>query len=73
MDHNGFNSLYIRELANNICENSPSKDNSIKKLIAASLVKDRERRKNNKRCMSVHVCSRWYRAPEISLIERQYD
>lgn len=23
--------------------------------------------------MSIHVGSRWYRAPEISLIERQYD
>ena len=23
--------------------------------------------------MSLHVGSRWYRAPEVSLIERQYD
>jgi len=23
--------------------------------------------------MSIHVGSRWYRAPEVSLIERQYD
>ena len=26
-----------------------------------------------KRCMSVHVGSRWYRAPEVCLVERQYD
>lgn len=26
-----------------------------------------------KRCSSIHVGSRWYRAPEISLVEKQYD
>ena len=26
-----------------------------------------------KRCLSSHVGSRWYRAPEISLIQKQYD
>lgn len=26
-----------------------------------------------KRNMSLHVGSRWYRAPEISLVEKQYD
>ena len=26
-----------------------------------------------KRCMSIHVGSRWYRAPEVSLVEKQYD
>jgi mitogen-activated protein kinase 1/3 len=26
-----------------------------------------------KRNMSLHVGSRWYRAPEIALIEKQYD
>ena len=28
---------------------------------------------NKPRCVSNHVGSRWYRAPEISLIEKQYD
>ena len=42
-------------------------------LIAQCLVQDRERRKNNKRYMSIHACSRWYRAPEVSLVEKQYD
>jgi len=23
--------------------------------------------------MSIHVGSRWYRAPEVSLVEKQYD
>ena len=26
-----------------------------------------------KRSLSVHVGSRWYRAPEINLVEKQYD
>jgi serine/threonine protein kinase len=26
-----------------------------------------------KRLMSLHVGSRWYRAPEISLVEKSYD
>jgi serine/threonine protein kinase len=26
-----------------------------------------------KRIMSLHVGSRWYRAPEISLVEKSYD
>ena len=42
-------------------------------LISEKLLKDRKRRKNQKRYMSLHVGSRWYRAPEISIIEKQYD
>ena len=34
------------------------------------LLDDRPRRKNQKRFMSLHVGSRWYRAPEISIIEK---
>lgn len=37
------------------------------------LIADRERRKTMQRNMSLHVGSRWYRAPEISLVEKQYD
>ena len=29
--------------------------------------------KSKKRSLSSHVSSRWYRSPEISLIESQYD
>lgn len=42
-------------------------------LIAEVLNKDRTRRKGMKRLMSLHVGSRWYRAPEISLVEKSYD
>ena len=73
MDHTGFNTMYIRDLANSIYENGTNKEYNMQKFIASSLIRDRNRRKNMKRCMSVHVCSRWYRAPEVSLVERQYD
>jgi serine/threonine protein kinase len=37
------------------------------------LIADRSRRKEMKRVISLHVGSRWYRAPEISLVEKSYD
>jgi hypothetical protein len=40
------------------------------KVIAAMLVNDRARRRNQIRYMSIHVGSRWYRAPEVSLVEK---
>ena len=46
---------------------------SREKVIADILLDDRPRRKKQKRYMSLHVGSRWYRAPEISIIEKQYD
>ena len=45
----------------------------MKNEISTILLKDRPRRKKQKRYMSLHVGSRWYRAPEISIIEKQYD
>ena len=41
--------------------------------ISQFLNNDRARRKKMKRYMSIHVGSRWYRAPEVSLVEKQYD
>jgi hypothetical protein len=38
--------------------------------ISKFLVIDRQRRKKLKRYMSIHVGSRWYRAPEVSLVEK---
>ena len=43
------------------------------RLISDLLVKDRPRRYNQVRYMSIHVGSRWYRAPEVGLVEKQYD
>jgi hypothetical protein len=44
-----------------------------KEMISDMLLEDRPRRKEMKRIMSLHVGSRWYRAPEISLVEKSYD
>jgi serine/threonine protein kinase len=41
--------------------------------IAKKLDADKERRNGLKRCLSLHVGSRWYRAPEISILEKHYD
>ena len=32
-----------------------------------------DERKNMQRHMSLHIGSRWYRAPEICLVEKYYD
>jgi hypothetical protein len=42
----------------------------LRKAIAKKLLEDRERRKVKKRSLSNHVGSRWYRAPEIALVEK---
>jgi len=34
------------------------------------MIKDRPVRQKRKRNMSIHVGSRWYRAPEIALVEK---
>lgn len=41
--------------------------------ISKKLYSQQETRKNKKRSLSNHVGSRWYRAPEVSLCEKQYD
>ena len=47
--------------------------NELKQKIAVKLTQTMDQRCAKKRSMSNHVGSRWYRAPEISLVERQYD
>ena len=49
------------------------KERTKRKLIAQQLINDRPRRKKQTRYMSIHVGSRWYRAPEVSLVEKHYD
>ena len=41
--------------------------------IAKKLHKQHEQLKDKKRSLSSHVSTRWYRAPEVALVERQYD
>ena len=42
-------------------------------ILTSLLLEDRPKRDVMKRHVSLHVGSRWYRAPEISIIEKQYD
>ena len=44
-----------------------------KSKIVDMLVDSRTLRDERKRCVSIHVGTRWYRAPEVSLMERSYD
>ena len=75
MDIRGSNCLDVRDKIQKVFKNDPryNEDNNKRAFIAEHLEKDRPRRKTLLRCMSAHVGSRWYRAPEICLIERQYD
>ena len=45
----------------------------VKDLIKQKLDRSKEQREKKQRCLSSHVCSRWFRAPEIILVEKQYD
>jgi len=44
-----------------------------KNSISEILVSTREKRAARPRRLSTHVVSRWYRAPEVILLERDYD
>jgi len=41
--------------------------------IADNLVKTRRERKKGKRRLSNHIASRWYRSPEVILLDKHYD
>lgn len=56
-----------KNLFDNICS-SPEK----KKEIHRMLVKTKDMRKNMKRELTGHVVTRWYRAPELILLEKDY-
>ena len=45
----------------------------LKAQITGKLLKDNEKRGNKKRSISSHVSSRWFRAPEVITLEKQYD
>jgi len=47
-----------------------SGEEALKKAIATKLLSKRKERQDKKRSLSNHVGSRWYRAPEISLVEK---
>ena len=59
----------IGMFAGTLTEIEKHKQIKIKKI----LDNNKEERSEMRRHMSLHVGSRWYRAPEISIIEKQYD
>lgn len=52
-------------------ETQPTEEDR-KKFVAKKLIKSKEIRKNMKRELTGHVVTRWYRAPEIILLEKDY-
>lgn len=43
-----------------------------RKQMSARLIKSKDQRKNMKRELTGHVVTRWYRAPELILLEKEY-
>jgi len=48
-------------------------ESQVKKMVALKLQSHKEKGEEPKRAMSTHVCSRWYRSPEICILENMYD
>ena len=48
-------------------------ENELKQVISQKLINNRVSMREKPRSLSSHVGSRWYRAPEIAIIEKQYD
>ena len=67
------NSLYLRQEARDKYNGKVASPDMVQRYIQNFLENDRDRRRTMQRTMSLHVGSRWYRAPEISLVEKQYD
>jgi len=53
-------------------EEIKNQEESKKEAIKHKLVKTKDMRKNMKRELTGHVVTRWYRAPEIILLEKDY-
>ena len=54
------------------CNSSEDTQKQRRRLIVRRLLSERDKRKSDKRCLSNHVVSRRYRAPEIILLEKNY-
>lgn len=73
--HNG-NSMKVRKsVMTDAIKADPSlaSSRSVKQNISRKLKKVQALNKNPKRSLSPHVSTRWYRAPEVCLVERIYD
>lgn len=69
-----LNTMLLREEYFQKCQNDEIiQDESFEDYVSKELTKSLTFRKTLKRNISVNVGTRWYRAPEVSLVERQYD
>lgn len=71
-------SSIVHELDSHIEEDGPSTTSTVmseeekKDDLKSRLIKTKDQRKNMKRELTGHVVTRWYRAPEIILLEKDY-
>ena len=72
-DLNGGNTLHIREKFQRHYHNKYISKEKEQELISKELLSSRHNRDQKKRCLSMKIGTRWYRAPEISLLEKHYD
>lgn len=68
----------MHELDSHMEEDGPSTTSTVmseeekKDDLKSRLIKTKDQRKNMKRELTGHVVTRWYRAPEIILLEKDY-
>ena len=67
------NSKRVRDAVHRYKLETSHSEQSIRNQISQKLLSINEQEKNKSRCLSSHVGSRWYRAPEICLLNNQYD
>lgn len=67
------NSKRIRDCVMQFNHKEIIDEQHINLLIANKLKANKHIRAVKKRVLSDHVCSRWYRAPEICILEKHYD
>jgi mitogen-activated protein kinase 1/3 len=65
-------SLYTKVSSDDMIVEDPPKEEAKKEDLRARLLKTKDQRKNMKRELTGHVVTRWYRAPEIILLEKDY-
>ena len=69
-----IDSKRIRTSINSLTtKNQDFDEDKIKKIVAQKIKQNYNERTSHKRSISNHVGSRWYRAPEIQLMESHYD
>jgi serine/threonine protein kinase len=62
----------MNETSANDSSENPASEEEKKEDLRSRLVKTKDARRNMKRELTGHVVTRWYRAPEIILLEKDY-